>query len=223
CGFNGSSRTYPDESKYINNNVLIVAAGDLMEINFRESGSLLRPEPYVVLPAELTNFWQQRIKQLPKRKYNIGISWRSGLRNQSRNLGLLDVMDMLPLFELDANIISLQYDDVNKERKQLQKRGKDLIVFADLDQKNDFMGVAALYQSLDFVISVGTSVGDIAYAAGVPAIMLYANYIGQEEGVLYENFSGWGRQYYLFSPLNKNKNTVIQQCVQNLLINKFEH
>ncbi|MGL4930209.1 MAG: hypothetical protein ACRC4H_08740, partial [Plesiomonas sp.] len=165
----------------------------------------------------LTHSWQQRIKQLPKRKYNIGISWRSGMRNQGRNLGLLDVMDMLPVFELDANIISLQYDDVSKERKQLQKRGKDLVVFDDLDQKNDFMGVAALYQSLDFVISVGTSVGDIAYAAGVPAIMLYANYLGQEEGVLHKDFSGWGRQYYLFSPLTKDKSTVVQQCVKDIL------
>lgn len=217
CGFNGSSRSYPDEIAHINDNVFIVAAGDLMEINFRESGSLLRTGPYVVLPTELTHSWQQRIKQLPKRKYNIGISWRSGMRNQGRNLGLLDVMDMLPVFELDANIISLQYDDVSKERKQLQKRGKDLVVFDDLDQKNDFMGVAALYQSLDFVISVGTSVGDIAYAAGVPAIMLYANYLGQEEGVLHKDFSGWGRQYYLFSPLTKDKSTVVQQCVKDIL------
>ncbi|MGL5007969.1 MAG: tetratricopeptide repeat protein [Plesiomonas sp.] len=217
CGFNNASRTYPNEIEYIQDNVFIVAAGDLMEINFRESGSLLRAEPYVVLPTELTHVWQQRIEQLPKRKYNIGISWRSGMRNQGRNLGLLDVMDILPIFALDANIISLQYDDVSKERKQLQKRGKDLIVFDDLDQKNDFMNVAALYQSLDFVISVGTSVGDIAYAAGVPAIMLYANYLGQEEGVLHQDFSGWGRQYYLFSPLTKDKSTVVQQCVNDIL------
>lgn len=223
CGFNGATRTYPDESKYATGNVYIAAAGDLMSFHFQEFGTLLRTEAYFVTPSALSEKWTQRISDLPKKKYNIGISWRSGMRNQGRNLGLLDVMDMLPVFELDANIISLQYDDVSKERKQLQKRGKDLIVFDDLDQKNDFMGVAALYQALDFVISVGTSVGDIAYAAGVPAIMLYANYIGQEEGVLYENFSGWGRRYYLFAPLNKNKTTVINQCVQDLLANKFEH
>lgn len=205
CGFNGSSRTYPDEITHINENVFIVAAGDLMEINFRESGELLRSEPYVVLPEEVNTYWKQRVKKLPKRKYNIGISWRSGLRNQGRNLGLLTVLDIIPFFDLDANIISLQYDDVSKERNILKKRGKDLIVFDDLDQKNDFIGVAALYRSLDFIITVGTSVGDIAHAA-IPSeniLMLYKKHTSEPMSNIVKK-DIINRHYLEFSALNKD-------------------
>ncbi|MDA1380233.1 tetratricopeptide repeat protein [Plesiomonas shigelloides subsp. oncorhynchi] len=67
CGFNGSSRTYPDEYKYTEGNVYLIAAGDLLEISYREYGRLLHSEPYVKTPIELKEKWKHRLQSLPKK------------------------------------------------------------------------------------------------------------------------------------------------------------
>ncbi|EON89979.1 tetratricopeptide repeat protein [Plesiomonas shigelloides] len=211
CGFNNNSRTYPDEIKYITGKVYLVAAGDLLEVCYQEYGRLLLSEPYIKIPVELEGKWKAKLQLLPKRKYNIGISWRSGLANQSRNMALFNIINMLPLWELDANIICLQYGDIKKEISKI--KDKDLVVFDDLDLKNDFLQVSALMSQLDLIVTVGTAVADLGKAVTNNVLMLYPNYIDASEVKLESNFKGFGLDYISYPPLYTDKTEVIKYVV----------
>lgn len=211
CGFNNNSRTYPDEIKYITGKVYLVAAGDLLEVCYQEYGRLLLSEPYVKIPVELEEKWKAKLQLLPKRKYNIGISWRSGLANQSRNMALFNIINMLPLWELDANIICLQYGDIKKEISKI--KDKDLVVFDDLDLKNDFLQVSALMSQLDLIVTVGTAVADLGKAVTNNVLMLYPNYIDASGVKLESNFKGFGLDYISYPPLYTDKTEVIKYVV----------
>lgn len=211
CGFNNNSRTYPDEIKYITGKVYLVAAGDLLEVCYQEYGRLLLSEPYIKIPVELEEKWKAKLQLLPKRKYNIGISWRSGLANQSRNMALFNIINMLPLWELDANIICLQYGDIKKEISKI--KGKDLVVFDDLDLKNDFLQVSALMSQLDLIVTVGTAVADLGKAVTNNVLMLYPNYIDASGVKLESNFKGFGLDYISYPPLYTDKTEVIKYVV----------
>lgn len=212
CGFNGSSRTYPDEYKYTEGNVYLIAAGDLLEISYREYGRLLHSEPYVKTPIELKEKWKHRLQSLPKRKYNIGISWRSGLLNQGRNIHYFNILDMLPLWQLDANIICLQYGDVSKEVSKVKH--KELVVFDDLNLKDDFLETAALMSELDLIITVGTAVADLGKACSDNVLMLYPNYIDISTVSIQSNFKGFGLKYIPYPPLHTNKTDVMKDVVK---------
>ncbi|MFL1913920.1 tetratricopeptide repeat protein [Plesiomonas shigelloides] len=211
CGFNNNSRTYPDEIKYITGKVYLVAAGDLLEVCYQEYGRLLLSEPYIKIPVELEEKWKAKLQLLPKRKYNIGISWRSGLANQSRNMALFNIINMLPLWELDANIICLQYGDIKKEISKI--KDKDLVVFDDLDLKNDFLQVSALMSQLDLIVTVGTAVADLGKAVTNNVLMLYPNYIDASGVKLESNFKGFGLDYISYPPLYTDKTEVIKYVV----------
>lgn len=211
CGFNNNSRTYPDEIKYTTGKVYLVAAGDLLEVCYQEYGRLLLSEPYVKIPIELEQKWKAKLQLLPKRKYNIGISWRSGLANQSRNMALFNIINMLPLWELDANIICLQYGDIKKEI--LKIKNKDLVVFDDLDLKNDFLQVSALMSQLDLIVTVGTAVADLGKAVTNNVLMLYPNYIDASGVKLESDFKGFGLDYISYPPLYTDKTDVIKYVV----------
>ncbi|MEL6092566.1 tetratricopeptide repeat protein [Plesiomonas shigelloides] len=212
CGFNGSSRTYPDEYKYTEGNAYLIAAGDLLEISYREYGRLLHSEPYVKTPIGLKEKWRHRLQSLPKRKYNIGISWRSGLLNQSRNIHYFNVLDMLPLWQLDANIICLQYGDVSKEASKI--KNKELAIFDDLNLKDDFLETAALMSELDLIITVGTAVADLGKACSDNVLMLYPNYIDMSSVRIQSDFKGFGLKYIPYPPLHTNKTEVMKDVVK---------
>lgn len=201
CGFSNGVRNYPNEEQYINNKTYICAAGDLMGFVFKSENRLLCSESYWTIPDSINNLWRERISSLPKRKYNIGISWRSGMRSQGRNMGMLDISELAPLWKLDANFISLQYDDVSKEIKKLKNKNEQFFVFDDIDQKNDFLSVAGLMSQLDLIITVGTSVGDIACAVGTKVITLCPKFVSLEENKLYKA-QQYSRDYYIFDHFN---------------------
>lgn len=211
CGFNNNSRTYPDEIKYTEGRVYLIAAGDLLDVCYRECGRLLLSEPYVKIPVALKEKWQARIDLLPKRKYNIGISWRSGLANQSRNMALFNIINMLPLWSLDANIICLQYGDVKKELSKIKNR--EIVFFDDVDLKNDFLQVSALMSELDLIVTVGTAVADLGKAVTDNVLMLYPNYIDVSDIKLEKDFKGFGLDYIAYPPLHTNKTDVIKYVV----------
>ncbi|KAB7667660.1 tetratricopeptide repeat protein [Plesiomonas shigelloides] len=221
CEFNGSSRVYPDEYKYFNSSTYIVAAADLMALNFECSARLLNTQPYVNVPESTSLRWTRAINNLPKNKYNIGLCWRSGLLNQKRNIHYFDVLDMLPLWELDANIICLQYGDVSKEIKLLSKYGCELIYIDGLDLKNDFIGVAAIMQKLDCILSVSTAVADLAGAVTKNVIMLHPDYNSLFNGNigLEVDARGYGIDYLLYPPLG-NKKCILQESV-NIIENRL--
>lgn len=113
---------------------------------------------------------------LPTATFLVGLSWRSSVTSHSRNEHYLTVEELKPLFEIEGvQFVNLQYDECDEELEWVEKRypGK-LINFSDLDQYNDFEGVAALMSCLDLIISPATTVVELAGALGIPT-WLFSN------------------------------------------------
>jgi len=100
----------------------------------------------------------------------VGVSWTSGLIDAERRVCYLSLMDWAPVLTLSGVVvINLQYGDREAEIAAVEA---DLGVVVhrppDLDLKDDFEGTAALVAGLDLVATVGTAVGELAGALGVP-------------------------------------------------------
>ncbi len=115
-------------------------------------------------------------KRLPENLLLVGISWRSSLATHSRNEHYLTIEELSVLFDIpNIQFVNLQYDECADELAWVEAKfpGK-LINFADLDQYNDFDGVAALMSCLDLIISSATTVIELAGALGCKA-WLFSN------------------------------------------------
>ncbi|MEA1674349.1 tetratricopeptide repeat protein [Nitrospirillum sp. BR 11163] len=113
--------------------------------------------------------WRQRLAALgPGLK--IGMCWTSGIKAPHRDPNYLGLTRWAPLLTLPGiTWVDLQYSDVTAERRAAAAEGLPLPHrFADLDQRNDIEGVAALISALDMVITAPTSVGELAGALGAP-------------------------------------------------------
>ena len=94
----------------------------------------------------------------------VGLAWRSGLQRVRRAQAMTALSQWKPVFDMPGiNLVSLQYGATAAEVE-----GTPLTYFGDLDLMNDLETAAALSAACDLVITIGTSVGDMAGAVGVP-------------------------------------------------------
>ncbi|WP_186400633.1 hypothetical protein [Stappia sp. P2PMeth1] len=138
--------------------------------HFRKGYGDFHRTPYLLTDVAKTAAWRKR---LPQNTRLVGLSWRSQLTNAMRNVHYLSIEELEPLFALDGiTYVNLQYDDCAEELAWVEARypGK-LIHFDDLDQFNDFDGVAALMSALDLVIGPCTTVIELAGAIGQPGLI----------------------------------------------------
>ncbi|MFP5516215.1 MAG: tetratricopeptide repeat protein [Alphaproteobacteria bacterium] len=99
----------------------------------------------------------------------VGLCWRSGLRDASRDANYAALTDWAPILTLPGlRLVNLQYDDCESELADAEQRFGIAIHRPPLDLKNDLDGAAALTAALDLVISAGTSVAEMAGALGLP-------------------------------------------------------
>ncbi|MDZ5649161.1 tetratricopeptide repeat protein [Nitrospirillum sp. BR 11828] len=137
--------------------------GDSLRAFAGRAGGWLTAEPAAVAR------WRQRLAALGA-GLKIGMSWTSGVKAPHRDPNYLGLTRWAPLLSLPGIVwVDLQYSDVTAERQAAAAKGVPLPHrFADLDQRNDIEGVAALVSALDLVITAPTSVGELAGALGVP-------------------------------------------------------
>ncbi len=137
---------------------------------FRRSLTGFPPEGrYMVPDPERTALWRDRLAGLgPGLK--VGICWRSQLTTGERKHAYTGLDAWAPLFRLPGvTFIALQYDLRDEEVADAAGRlSVTLHRWTDADLKNDLETAAALTANLDLVITVASSVGEMAGALGVP-------------------------------------------------------
>lgn len=130
-------------------------------------------KPYLMGDEESRKIATYRLKALPTKKLNIGISWKGGTHKSSKDSRVLPMGELLPLFNnLDANFISLQYHDnaLHEIDRFTEGTQKSIYHFADIvDNYNLTLG---LINELDLVISVPQSIIHLCGAANVRAFQL---------------------------------------------------
>jgi hypothetical protein len=154
-----------------------------------ESFSATRP---LVKPDPLrTEDFKQRLEALPE-KINIGLCWRSGVLNPERNFFYTSVSDWEPLLRLKGiNIINLQYGNCSEELKNVEEHlGVTIHHWPDLDLRDDLDGVFSLLSTLDYMVTVDTSVSAMAPAVGTATSVLCAD----------NNWMMFGGDEYLIYP-----------------------
>ncbi len=114
--------------------------------------------PYVRADPERVAAWRARLGETTKPRVAIVWSGSAALRNDARSTTLAE---MLPLFDLDADWLSLQKEVPQRDAALLATRGDVRHVGAELD---DFADTAALVELCDVVVTVDTSVANLAGA-----------------------------------------------------------
>ncbi len=124
--------------------------------------------PYINSDPNILNLWKNKLSN--NNKFKIGICWKSALRSdpqlQARSIKLKELM---PLFDLDATFYCLQ-KDLSYDELQLLLTKKNIVFFGDdFDKTNGaFVDTLALIKNLDLVITVDTSIANLAGATGAP-------------------------------------------------------
>lgn len=144
-------------------------AGSLPRLLRRQLADFSASKPWLTPKAQLSVRWRTRINALG-RGLKVGVCWRSQLGGDGRDASYTALSDWKPLFDTpNIRLINLQYDECAAEIEAAQARfGCAIHRWPDLDLKNDFAATAALIANLDLVISVATSVGELAAALGTP-------------------------------------------------------
>lgn len=111
-------------------------------------GGYLRPSPAAA------DHWRRRVASLgPGLK--VGIAWRSGDLSGDRGSHYAPLEAWRPVLSVPGvTFVNLQYGTRDEDRSAFRERfGLTLAEWPDLDLKNDFMGVAALIEALDLVVT----------------------------------------------------------------------
>ena len=108
-----------------------------------------------------------------KKKYKIGLSWKS-FSDKFATDKSLNLKDLKKIFSLtNCDIFNLQYGAVEDEINSFNNTAKNkLLSIEGLDLINDFEGIASLLKSLDVFISVSNSTAHLAGALGVKTILI---------------------------------------------------
>ena len=109
---------------------------------------------------------------LQSNKVKIGISWKSPWAKQNnKNISLLQITSIMPksFFEL----INLQYGDIKKDTEEVWKKDKkQLILFKNIDYKNDFDSLISLIMNCDAVVTSSNVTAHFSGALGKKTFLL---------------------------------------------------
>lgn len=148
---------------------LHIPAGSLPGMVRPTLASFTPAAPWLVPDPQRLAVWKARVAALG-RGLTVGICWRSQLVTEERRASYTTLDQWLPVLSVPGiRVVTLQYGDVEAEIRALEERkGIVLHRWDDLDLKDDFENLAPLVASLDLVVTVATSVGELAGALGVP-------------------------------------------------------
>lgn len=172
-----------------------------------------RSLPFVVTDASVKERFSKRLANFED-KLKVGICWRSGLLDASRNKHYTAIIDWGELLQLpNCVFVNLQYGDCEAELAAAEaKFGISILRWQDLDLKNDIDDVLALIECLDLVVTAATAVNPMAGSLGKATLLIQPDWDWPNLG------SGrypWFANTHCFVPESEQKlATVITQIAQ---------
>lgn len=123
--------------------------------------------PYLYSDTKKVHFWKEKLGI--KTKPRIGIAWSGSKdyrQNSDRNVALSQLLTIaIPNIELHSLQIEYTLEDFDTINNHPE-------IYQHQDNQNDFSDTAALIECMDLVISVETSVAQVAGAMGKPLWVL---------------------------------------------------
>jgi len=138
---------------------------------YRNSRDEFPGTPYIAPDPKLVAYYGEQLGLLSD-KPKIGISWKGGIKKTGKNQRIIPMDKLKTLFDLDADFISLQYDDNAQHEVDKHNEGSDSFIHHWPFAIAHYDHTAALVKNLDFIVSVPQSVVHLAGGVGVPTIQL---------------------------------------------------
>lgn len=166
--------------------------------------------PYVYPEAEAVDRWRE---QLPLSGFNVGIAWSGNPANLDDMNRSLPLASLLRAAVVGCNLVAVQPDVRENDRKTLAAHPE---VFDAGGQLRNFADTAALFQALDLVLTVDTSVAHLAGALGRPVWILLP-WVPDWRWMLERSDSPWYPTARLYrQPEAGDWNSVLMQVRQDL-------
>ena len=193
---------------------VILYAGSLGKF-FRKKSRDFTGKPYIFAEKEKIKSFKLDLNKF-KKKYNIGISWKS-FKNRYSGEKSIKLNELKNIFDIkDCNFLNLQYGDIMNELNSFNNQSKIKINnIQSLDIYNDFDNVAAVLSCLDLFITVSNSTAHLAGALGVNTILIKPinhalyHYWNQDD-----NITPWYKSVTL---LDKKKFLVKENIIEKLI------
>ena len=154
--------------------------------------------PYIFAPKNKKKYWQEKIYNKSTKK--IGLKWSGNEKYIDDKNRSIDLNKLKPLFDLDYDYHSLDFELKENDQKILEKipnlkfHGKDLL---GLDN------TAGLIDSLDMVISVDTGIAQLAASMG-KTVWILLPHISDYRWLLNRDDSPWYPNVKLYRQTSKN-------------------
>ena len=131
--------------------------------------------PLVVDP-ELDRQWRQRVAG-GSGELKVGLCWRGGARSLRKKQQYAAIEAWGPILKMNnVRFFSLMYDDCDKEIRQAKSRfGAEIIVYKELDYRDDINSLLALTAQMDAVVSAHSAAASFAGGLGIPTYMPLTN------------------------------------------------
>lgn len=121
-------------------------------------------------------------------KPTVGIAWTGGVPKSNARNRKVSLTDLLPVFDLDAHFVSLQYKDAANEIAAFRTEHPqvDLVQYPWATLTDDYDDTAALIAACDYVLCIQTAVAHTAGGLGVPVTVLLPTATTWRYGVAHE-------------------------------------
>lgn len=143
---------------------------------FRTNDDSFPGIPYLTPCPTRVKQWKALFE--PMGKPVIGIAWTGGVPKSNARNRRVSLMDLLPVLQLDAHFVSLQYKDAQGEidrfTREMDSRGTsvDLVQYPWATLTDDYDDTAALIAACDTVLCIQTAVAHTAGGLGIPVTVL---------------------------------------------------
>ena len=177
----------------------------------------IKPEPK--LTKEIKDHFDVKMKSGLK----IGISWRSGVMDPTRNKFYLNLVEWSEILQLkNCHFVNLQYGDVEPEITAAENAlGVKIHRWPDLNLKDDLEAAFALMANMDLVISVGNAVASMAPLVGTETWQLIPSVHWVELKGLDLPHYPWSKNLINFHPEPGYRIESIMPVIRDRIISKL--
>jgi Flp pilus assembly protein TadD len=154
-----------------------IPMGSLMGIYRRKIEDFQQSGPYLVVDIDKALDFESRLPSANTTRKRVGICWRSGKMDPTRNINYTALIDWGSIFSVpNCDFINLQYGECEQELLEAENKfGIRILRWSDLDLKNDIESTLALMSRLDIVVSIDSAVSPMAAAVGLRVVLMGLN------------------------------------------------
>jgi tetratricopeptide (TPR) repeat protein len=128
---------------------------------------------YLKADPELVEKYRKELNLDPN-KLTVGLSWVSVAPKIGPHKSI-DLGQLLPVMNLDVNLINLQYGSDKKAVDYFNQKNGVNIQTSSVNLHTDFEGLAALCKLCDVIVAISSSTVHLAGALGAPVMLMDAN------------------------------------------------